>query len=396
VAVVQESLRLRELSGGRYFIVLHTILAGHVLACRGQHEPGLAMLGDGIATAGQMPTAYLEACGRMHRAEILLGLGRREQASEDISHALGLMRRNAYCHLWGWTPEARETVLRFAVTERIEVEYARKLAMQTLNAALPDDGRSVPLLEFKTLGGLCIVLRSRSLLRAEDLTPTQRELLGMLLASPGLKIPIDTVQLHLWPDSAPETIRIKCDTLISRLRKALAEALPESAVQGYLCRGKGMLWLEHCRVDAVQFMEKTSQGMKHLQLQEFWQADNAFAEAEAMWTGEFLPEVVGNDRLRAFREALTSTFSSLAWAWSDLLHAAGRGATALRVVEKALYTDPLNEKLYRRLFLVKGQSSAVSARQVLNRFAAQLRQDGYLEREIEDVLARILATSSGR
>lgn len=392
VTVALESQRLRELSGGRYFIALNTILVGHVLACRGQYERGLELLGDGIATACQMPTAYLEACGRLHRAEALLKIGMREQASEDISLALGLMRRNAYRHLWGWTPEARETVLRFAAAERIEVEYARTLATQ-LDVALRDDGSIVPLLEFKTLGGLRIVLQSRTLLRAEDLTPAQRELLGMLLASPELKISVDALQLHLWPDSAQETIRIKCDTLVSRLRKALTEALPDAAFQGYLCRGKGMLWLEHCRVDAAYFAEKASQGMKHVQLQEFWQAGNAFAQAEALWGGEFLPEVMGNDRLRAYRVALTGTFSALACAWAELLHVASRTATAERVLEKGLCTDPLNENLYRLLFLIKGHSSAVSGRQVLKRFSAQLRQEGYPEREIEGVVAGILAAS---
>ncbi len=39
------------------------------------------------------------------------------------------------------------------------------------------------------------------------------------------------------------------------------------------------------------------------------------------------------------------------------------------------------------------QSSAVSASQVLKRFAAQVRKDGYLEREIEGSGAGIFAAS---
>jgi len=389
LAAADESRRLRELAGGRYFITLNKLLVGLVHVLGGRHRQGLALLDEGIADARRMPTEYLEACGLLHRADALLLTGQSLPARQDIDAGLRLLARNGYRHFWGWTPAAMTRMLSLAAQHRIEPGLAQTLATERLNLALLDDGTAIPLLDIQTLGRFNILHQGRPLLEAEDLTPLQRELLALLLAAPGLKMPQETLCLHFWPDSPPATMKIKFDTLVSRLRKTLAGALPKNTAPLYFNRGKGMLWLAHCRDDAHQFLDGVKRGMNHYRLQEFWQAGNAFTAAEPLWQGEFAPGVAGDDRIRLFRDTLVRSLAEWAVAWSDLLVRSDRLPAAIRVVDKAVLYDPLNDRLHARLYRLEGQRSAMHARRVLQRFETILRQEGYHDREIADLVLAI-------
>ncbi len=387
----EESQQQRELSGGPFFISLNKLVVGLTFAHCGRHEQALQLLGEGIEIARQIPTEYLEACGLLHRATVYLKSGADTRAKEDIATGLGLMRRNAYRHFWAWAPVDMEKTLSFAVAQQIEPAYARDLAALRLDMALLDNGAAIPLLEIRTLGSFEILHQGSVLIQAEDLTPTQRELLCLLLASPGFKLPQETIQLHFWPDSSPDTARVKFDTLISRLRKTLASFLPGHSAHRYLKREKGMLWLAHCRVDARDFLAAASRGLRHLRLQENWQASNAFTTADALWQGEFAPGVPGEDRIRVFRQELSRALTTLAQAWSALLVSTERLPVAVQLVEKALTNDPVNDLLYGLLYQLQGKSSTLQARKVLQRFTAQLQSEGYPADEITELLSCITA-----
>lgn len=387
LAVAEESQQLRELSGGLYFTTLNALLVGYVFACCGHPAAGLERLATGIHSARQMPSEYLEACGLLHRAVVYLNSGETTLAANDIETGLGLMRRNHYRHFWAWSPSAIQKVLAFAVEQRIEAGYARDLAAERLNIALLDDGRAIPLLHIQTLGGFRIMLGDTTLLQAEDLTPLQRELLCLLLVAPDLKVPQETIQLHFWPDSPPQAIKVKFDTLLSRVRKTLAEVLPENTVQHYLQRGKGIVWLDCCRVDALEFLSAVERGQRHLRLQEFWQAGNAFTSAEPLWQGEFAPGIAGEHQIRSFREKLSRALTEMTFSWCELLMRTNRLQQAILVAEKALSNDPLNDCLYALLYRLQGQNSSVLARQVLKRFATVLQGEGYPSAEIDELVA---------
>lgn len=389
LAASQESIQLRQMAGGRYFTTLNRLLAGLVSAGCGHHGQGMALLDQGIEDARQMPTEYLEACGLLHRAAILLDANEPRSARPDVETGLRLMRRNAYRHFWAWTPAAMEQVLTFAVTHGIEPAYARTLAADRLDLELLDDGTALPLLDIQTLGGFTIRHRAQTLLDAEDLTPLQRELLALLLAAPDCKVPQDTIHLHFWPDSPQDTVKIKFDTLVSRLRKTLNEVLPTNTAHLYLNREKGMLWLAYCRVDAHQFIDGAKRGMIHYRLQEFWQAGNVFTVTEPLWCGEFAPGIAGEERIRSFRDALSHALSEMALAWSDLLAESERLPLAIQVLEKALQHDNLNDQLYAQLYRLEGRRSALHSRRVLKRLEATLRQEGYADDEIAEFFVTI-------
>lgn len=392
LAVADESRQLRELAGGPYFIALNKLLVGLTHGLCGLHQQGIALLDEGIADARRMPTEYLEACGLFHRADVLLDAGQDQRARRDLESGIRLLQRNGYYHFWAWTPRAMTRSLALAVHHGFEPGFARRLASFRLHLSLLDDGTPIPQLDIQVLGGIRVIRQGVPLLEAEDLTPTQRELLALLLAAPGLKMPQESICLHFWPDSSQETVRIKFDTLISRLRKTLADALPDNTAALYLNREKGMLWLAHCRIDAHRFLDGAKKGMVHYRLQEFWQAGNIFTAIEPLWQGEFAPGVTGDDRMRFFRDSLNTAFSEMVIAWSDLLVQSDRLAEAIDAVNKALLYDPLNDRLYTLLYRLEGQRSAVHARRILNRFKSVLLQEGYCDDEIAELVQGVVSS----
>ncbi|MBI4806465.1 MAG: ATP-binding protein [Desulfovibrio sp.] len=389
LAAAAEATSLREQAGGAYFIILNTLLTGLTMSLCGDHTLAIELLTHAIESARRMPAEHLEACGLMHRGAVYLGLGEHEAAAKDVEFGLELMRRNACKHLWAWAPGSIRAVLGFAVARGIETDYARALAAERIDTGFREDGTEIPLLTVNTLGDFTIQRKGVPILHAEDFTPAQRELLYMLLASPGLKLSQETAQLYFWPESADESAKANLHTLVSRLRKVLAKVLPENMVQDYLVRDKGVVWLAHCRVDAHEFLECVKRGLGHWDLRELWQAGNAFTHANALWKGEYAQGLMGEDGVCHFRTSLTKTLVNLALTWEGQLADAGRPQAAIDLVEKALGADPLNESLWIRLYRLHGRLSAIQARQVLHRFAAVLKSEDYSEKEIPALVDRV-------
>jgi len=386
---IEKSQQLRQLSGGPFFVTLNKIVAGLTYAQCDHHDQALTLLDEGIQHARQIPTKYLEATGLLHRAAVYLRLNDEQRAQRDIAAGLELMRHNRYRHIWAWTPAAIKKTLSFAVTHNIEVAYARTLAAHHLSSDLLENDTAAPLLEIRTLGCFKICYHGSAIMQAEDLTPTQRELLCLLFTSPKLKIPQETIQLHFWPDSAADTAKTKLDTLISRLRKILGQSLPENGAHCYLKREKGLVWLAHCRIDALDFLNYVNRGLRHLRLQENWQAGNDFHTAYTLWRGEFASGVSGEEQISSFRQQLANTYSELAHAWSGLLVNSERLTTAIKLVEKALVYSPLNDTLYALLYRLQGKNSAVQARRVLQQYNDLLHAEGYPAEEITELLTSI-------
>lgn len=387
--IAKESQQLRDLADSPFFITLNKLVVGQTCSHSGRYDQALQLLNEGIEAARQMQSEYLEATALLHRASAYLKVNETQLAHQDIAVGLNLMQRNTYRHIWAWSPEDIRQVLGFAIVHEIETDYARCLARERLDQALLDDGKTIPLLEIHTLGSFKIRCQDLTIVQSEDLTPAQREFLCLLLVAPDFKIPQETIQLHFWPDSPPDAARVKLDTLVSRLRKTLDQTPLGNIAGHYLKRKKGMLWLEHCHVDAEDFLTNAKRGLRHLRLRENWQASNAFALSEALWQGEFFPGVSGEDHIRSYRQRLNRTLVDMSLGWSPLLVNAKRPEKAIQLTEKALHNDPLNERLYGQLYQLHGQSSSVQARRVEQRFTARLKIEGYSTDEIAELFNTI-------
>ncbi len=283
-------------------------------------------------------------------------------------------------------PEIRRRLLDAAVDLGL-VPAARPLAA-SLGLVVRDGETPLPLLEVQTLGGVGIQAHGRPVVRAEDLSPAQRELLALLVAVPEMRLSQEEVQLDFWPDSPAEKARSSFDSLLLRLRKTLDTALAPQATRDYLKLQKGILSLDNVRVDAHVFAGLIRLGLDLVRRREPWQAGNAFARAHALWKGPFMPGASARDHAADYREELDLLYVVGMQAWAELLMTAGQTETAEEVLVQALRIDRINDPLIRTLCRCHLRSNnPIKARQVIQGYAENLRREDYSHQEIEQILA---------
>lgn len=388
LAALDESRRLRDEIGSPYFLAIHCLFAGAVLARLRRPPAALEYFRQGLEIAERIGEWYNRAGLHAYRARLLLELERTAEALADIGDCLDLLHRLRLEHFYGWTPELMASILTVAVREKIRPDFARQLAARRLDLGILADGTAIPLLRIRSLGTLEITLGERPVLTGGELPPAQRQLLAILLASAGLQRSQGEIAALLWPDSPEEKARKNFDALLIRLRRTIQDSAPgEIDSRNYLPLRKGILALEHCRVDAQDYRDGAAKALRHLRRGENWQADNAFRAAFGLWQGEFLAGMPLPEPAETFRTDLIALYLESACHWSRLLAADGRHEEAVKVAAAALHHDPVHEELVRILYGIHtAQSQPVRARKVLEDYAAALRAEEFSEDEIDEIL----------
>lgn len=250
--------------------------------------------------------------------------------------------------------------------------------------------RELPELEIRTLGGIEVSLAGRVVAGPALLTRAQRELLAMLIAAPQRRLGREEVQTALWPESSTSRARSSFDSLLLRLRKTLEESGDVSSAASYLVQQRGILTLEHCRIDAVAFKEGVTQGLRHFGRAEYGQAEGALGRALGLWGGPFMLRACGSELSVHFGEELERLYVEGALTLSKTLSADARFEEAATVLQRAIELDRTNESLVRALCReLKRDGQAVRVRQVLGQYEETLLDEGYGAAEVAEILATL-------
>jgi LuxR family transcriptional regulator, maltose regulon positive regulatory protein len=349
-------------------------------------------LAPALAAAAELGNPWLATAV----SGVLLACDREEggEIGEALGQWLTPLSRDGGLGLRCSPPEIRRRLLDAAVELGL-APAARPLAA-SLGLVVRDGEAPLPLLEVQTLGGIGIQAHGRPVVRAEDLSPAQRELLALLVAVPEMKLSQEEVQLDFWPDSPAEKARSSFDSLLLRLRKTLDTALAPHAARDYLQLQKGILSLDNVRVDAHAFAGLIRLGLDLVRRREPWQAGNAFARAHALWKGPFMPGASARDHAADYREELDLLYVVGMQAWAELLMTAGQTETAEEILLQALRIDRINDQLVKTLCRCHLRSNnPIKARQVIQGYAENLRREDYSHQEIEQILATFPAILKG-
>jgi DNA-binding SARP family transcriptional activator len=211
----------------------------------------------------------------------------------------------------------------------------------------------------------------------------------MLLVTPAGKLSQEAVQLAFWPDSSEARARSSFDSLLSRVRRTLEHGFPGIDSKVYLAVRRGILSLEHVRVDAHEFQRLSRRGIQQVSTGDFWQAEISFSSAFSLWQGTFLPGDFGNEAAAQYQDELEQHYLEASQAFARLLAQSGRLDEALKVIEYARRYDSLNDnlvQLHYRLLLARNQPG--QARSLLGSYRQVLEREKYSEEEILEIFSQ--------
>ena len=169
-----------------------------------------------------------------------------------------------------------------------------------------------------------------------------RVLLIMLALHPGRPVTASQLIDGLWADQAPAAAANALQALVSRLRRALPEAVIESRPPGY------QLKLDPRSTDIVRFEDLAAAG--RAQLRDDPQAAAAtLRQALALWRGSALPEVAVTDFGQAAIARLDERRLSTLEARVDADLRTGNTASLVAELEGLVIAHPMREPLAARL-----------------------------------------------
>lgn len=390
---IDSSIRLRGEAGGPFYEAFNAIIAGSVYSRLDSPEKAESSFEEGLARAKAIPSPFLLICLYLNRSYHKLQTTGPATATDDLRTGLVLMRINHLNHFWTWEPEMMTQLLALAVQKDVERSFARELARERLEISFSDSGELIPLLHFSLLDHFQIDCEGQTLFLASDFTPSQRELLGLLLTTKGQRLSQERVQLALWPESPPENARTSFDTLLTRLRKQLNTRLPLS-VKKYVTLQKGILGLGNAKTDALLFAAAAQLGLRHARNDEWWQAGNAFRKALIHLKGLWPEEVFYSEQAHTLNDQLVNTLMELTLVWAENMSASGNTEEAISLLEQTLQIHFQDERLIELLYsLYLKNQNHLKAGDTLERYRTALKKLDYSKKEIEELLGEIIALS---
>jgi ATP/maltotriose-dependent transcriptional regulator MalT len=396
VKAADESMRLRKSAGSPFYVILNRLILGAAYCLIGRWTEAEALLEECGILCRKHHALVMLCASHLYKAYLQLNKGGAAAALDDLTLGLSLMRQHGWVYFLSWSPQIMKPLLQTAVRERIEVDYARKLARERFSMMILDDGAMIPLLSVQILGGFAIELEGKVICHSDNLSPTHRQILSMLFSNRGRCLNLEALQLALWPDSPPRKARSNMDSHISRLRKFLGDRCSPHDIKNYLVVANGMLILQNYQIDALEFIELAAKGLAKSRENLWWQANNHFTAAMSLWPqGGIGSELPWSSETYGFSLQLNNLLAQSAIAWSSHLRKTGRLHQAVQVVEHAWSNDFASIELVKVLFALHLHNKDLAqARNLVWQYAEVLRRDDYAEEEIEELCSEIRASQS--
>ena len=301
--------------------------------------------------------------GQAEEDDVVLGLevGADDYMTKPFSPRLLIARVKALLRRRSKTPDAKEGTI--------------------------EAGSSPKPLMVKTLGRCELRVGNRSLSWTEEFSPAQRQLMSMLVGASNGKVSQEEVQASLWPDSNSTRARSSFDSLLSRVRRTLDQALAPFDSKKYLIVKRGYLCLENSLIDAHEFRRLLRKASQQVAGGELWPAEITFSAAFSLWRGTFVPGDFGSDAATVFQTELEQLYLETSQTFARLLAQGERYQEAAKLLRDALRYEPTNDGVVRLLFsLCLAQGSPGQASQIVNQYSEALGRENFSTHEIEEAL----------
>jgi DNA-binding SARP family transcriptional activator len=235
-------------------------------------------------------------------------------------------------------PDALARLAAFTADPDPAVAAAAEAAQEALR-------RSPPPLTFRLLGGFGVRRASWELDHACWGRPLVARLVRFLLVHRDAPVIEDVLFETFWPDKEPGAARRNLAVALSLARKALDVPGQAESVIHTDGRMHRLALRPTDHVDADEFEAAATAALAATGPP----ARPLLEHAEALWTGDPLPEERYADWTFAWRERLTDRYTHALAALTQSYATAGRTEDAIRLARKSVELDPLNEAAQREL-----------------------------------------------
>lgn len=386
-AAISESLKLRDHVGGKWFIAVNRMFIGAAFAQLNAVDEAEHYLGVAIELSKDIDQQYILIAVYAYRAFLRSSIENEKGALEDVCAAVDLLEVNGFNHVYGWHPEIMGFVFSTAVKAGHRTEFVRNFAARRLKIAILPNGERIKLLTIRTLGPMTFSITGQRELFAGDFTESQRQLLALILASPGLQCLQEKAQEALWPNEEPDKSRRTFDTLLARLRSRFDSFWGPGTGKRYLALQGGIISIQHALSDVSDFYEAVNQGIVLANNGENWQAGNFFRRADLLWTGPFLESLDFNLDIDLVKQQCTDKYIELSFSWSRLLAKQDDLAAATRIAEAGFRQNLSNDVLARHLHDLHIQvENLPKARRVVQSYQNALGELGHSSIEVDEFM----------
>jgi DNA-binding SARP family transcriptional activator len=193
---------------------------------------------------------------------------------------------------------------------------------------------SPPALKVTTLGSFQVWTGSRQVDPAALRQRKANALLTLLLLEPvNHCLQIEQILETLWPGRDPSAAQPLFHQASSSLRRALEPGLPEKFPSRYLIVEEGRIYLKLPPASSIDF--------------DLFQAhckNQRYAEAIALYQGDFLPDFRYAEWTSSTRQWLSNSFQQALLAWAKTKYREGTFSQALEACWKVLVIEPWQEQ----------------------------------------------------
>lgn len=268
---------------------------------------------------------------------------------QQLSEALQCGASHGLYNWFGIIPEQLSLLMAEALKRGIKPEYVRELIVR--HGLVPPPG-SLPGEQWPWPVKLYTLGRVRIFLHGKELSDKERqrhrkplELLLALVAFGADGVSQKRLADALWPDADGDKARKTFDTALYRLRRLLGDDMLLPLQEGLLKLNAQQVWTD---LDELSRLYKCTGN----------QADPLDENKTGIWTavlelyqGPFLGELYDSHWTWEPRKRAQSWFIGLALSVARHQRLLGKYEEAIRVLNKAIEQDPLQENLYRALMV---------------------------------------------
>jgi len=224
-----------------------------------------------------------------------------------------------------------------------------------------------PGLDIRLLGPVSVAVGGRDVAIG---SPKQRVVLAMLALS--RRVTVDAFADELWRETPPASVAATVQTLVSRLRKVMADAGTDLAIRYE--PGAYALEVDPGCIDVHRFHRAAAEGRAALDAGRPDTAADHLRRALALWRGPALEEFSDRDFARLAGSRLDEARVTAGENLAEAELTAGRPSDALQALEPLIAGHPFRERLRAQqmtaLYQLGRQADALAAYQELRRALA--------------------------